>query len=199
MKITNTDIDGVLVIAPRIFPDKRGRFLETFQAERYTAAGITGPFVQDNMSRSVRGTLRGLHFQIRRPQAKLVHVIQGEIFDVAVDLRPGSPTFKQYVGARLSGEDHLQLFIPEGFAHGFCVLSDEALFAYKCTDYYAPADEGGVLWSDPDIGIDWPLADPIVSEKDAALPRLRDLRSEQLPGTARGQITATAEKIMGRR
>ncbi|MFH1984883.1 MAG: dTDP-4-dehydrorhamnose 3,5-epimerase [Pseudomonadota bacterium] len=185
MKITPTDINGLLVVTPRIFPDKRGRFLETFQAERYADAGIAGPFVQDNMSRSVRGTLRGLHFQIRRPQAKLVHVIQGKIFDVAVDLRPGSPTFKKYVGVTLSGEDHCQLFIPEGFAHGFCVLSDEAIFAYKCTDYYAPADEGGVLWSDPDIGIAWPLADPIVSEKDAALPRLKDLSPELLPGKAR--------------
>jgi dTDP-4-dehydrorhamnose 3,5-epimerase len=141
------------------------------------------------MSHSVRGTLRGLHFQIRRPQAKLVHVIRGEIYDVAVDLRPASPTFRQHVGMRLSGDDHRQLFIPVGFAHGFCVLSAEAVFVYKCSDYYDPADEGGVHWADPDIGIDWPIDAPIVSEKDAALPRLKDLRPEQLPGTTGGQRT----------
>lgn len=186
MNIKTTDIDGVLIVTPRIFPDPRGCFLETFQAARYAEAGIPGPFVQDNMSHSVRGTLRGLHFQIQRPQTKLVHVIQGEIFDVAVDLRPGSPTFKKHVGIRLSGRDHCQLYIPQGFAHGFCVLSDQAVFAYKCGDYYDPADEGGLLWSDPDIGIRWPIAEPIVSEKDAALPLLKDLAPEQLPGAVNG-------------
>lgn len=183
MNATTTTIDGVLIVTPRIFPDQRGRFLETFQAKRYAEAGIPGPFVQDNMSHSVRGTLRGLHFQIQRPQTKLVHVIQGEIFDVAVDLRPKSPTFKQYVGMRLSDRDHCQLYIPQGFAHGFCVLSDEAVFAYKCGDYYNAADEGGVRWSDPDIGIRWPVENPIISEKDAALPLLRELTPEQLPST----------------
>lgn len=182
MKVTPTEIPDVLIVTPNIFPDNRGRFLETFQAERYAAHGMAGPFVQDNMSHSVRGTLRGLHFQITRPQAKLVHVIHGEIFDVAVDLRPASPTYKMYAGVTLTGEDHRQLYIPEGFAHGFCVLSEKAVFVYKCTDYYAPRDEGGVHWADPEIGIDWPVDAPIVSDKDAALPRLSELSVGRLPG-----------------
>lgn len=181
MNVTTTDIEGVLVVTPRIFPDNRGRFLETFQEARYADAGIPGPFVQDNMSHSLRGTLRGLHFQIQHPQSKLVYVMAGEIYDVAVDLRPGSPTYRKYFGTHLSSRDHCQLYIPEGFAHGFCVLSEEALFAYKCGDYYSPNDEGGVLWSDPEIGIQWPVKDPIISEKDAALPLLNDLSPEQLP------------------
>ena len=186
MDVISTDIPDVKIIAPRIFPDKRGHFLETFQRRRYHAAGISRAFVQDNLSVSVRGTLRGLHFQVQRPQAKLIHVIAGEIFDVAVDLRPDSPTFRKWVGATLTGEDHRQMFIPEGFAHGFCVLSHNAYFSYKCTDYYTPEDEGGIHWSDPDIGILWPIDSPLVSEKDDCLPVLSRLSPAQLP---RGEHT----------
>ena len=181
MKTDGTGIDGLIVIEPSVFPDKRGFFTETFQARRYAEAGIHCPFVQDNLSYSTRGTLRGLHFQISRPQAKLVYVISGEIFDVAVDLRRGSPTFGQWAGIELSGTNHRQLFIPEGFAHGFCVLSDTAYFAYKCSDFYAPDDEGGVLWSDPDIGIRWPAGRRIVSPRDQNLPNLKDLGPDRLP------------------
>jgi dTDP-4-dehydrorhamnose 3,5-epimerase len=181
LRTIDTDIEGLRVIEPDIFPDERGFFTETFQAQRYAAAGINCAFVQDNMSYSTRGTLRGLHFQINRPQAKLVHVISGEIFDVAVDLRPGSPTYGKWAGVDLSGTNHRQLFIPEGFAHGFYVLSDTAYFAYKCSDFYAPDDEGGVLWSDPDIGIRWPAGEPIISTRDLDLPRLNALGPDRLP------------------
>ena len=186
MDVIATDIPDVKIVAPKVFPDERGHFLETYQRQRYDAAGISRAFVQDNLSVSVRGTLRGLHFQIRRPQAKLIHVISGAIYDVAVDLRPDSPTFKKWVGITLTGEDHRQMFIPEGFAHGFCVTSEEAFFSYKCTDYYAPEDEGGLHWSDPDIGVRWPLDAPIISGKDAGLPMLSQLAPAQLPGGAQG-------------
>ena len=181
MKTVDTDIEGLILVEPNVYPDKRGFFTETFQAQRYAGAGINCTFVQDNLSYSTKGTLRGLHFQVNRPQAKLVHVISGEIFDVAVDLRPGSATFGKWAGVDLSGTNHRQLFIPEGFAHGFYVLSDTAYFAYKCSDFYAPDDEGGVLWSDPDIGIRWPAGDPIVSARDQGLPRLNTLEPDRLP------------------
>ncbi len=181
MNIVQTPLDGVLIVEPKIFEDHRGFFTETWHRERYRQAGIDSAFVQDNMSFSARGVLRGLHYQIQHPQAKLVQVITGEIFDVAVDLRPGSPTFAKWTGVRLSGENHRQFYIPEGFAHGFCVLSEQAHFMYKCSDFYAPGDEGGILWSDPDIAIDWPVNDPVISPKDAALPALAACPREKLP------------------
>ncbi len=180
MKIIQTALDGVLVIEPRVFSDHRGYFLETYHRTRFRDAGIDAVFVQDNLSFSVRGTLRGLHFQVTQPQAKLVQVITGEVFDVAVDIRPGSSSFGKWIGEHLSAENHRQIFIPPGFAHGFCVLSQTAHFLYKCSQFYAPQDEGGILWSDPDIGIHWPITDPIVSEKDAAYPGLLALKPQQL-------------------
>ena len=155
--------------------DARGFFLETYHRDKYAAGGITAAFVQDNHSRSVRGTLRGLHAQLARPQGKLIRVVEGEIHDVALDIRRGSPTFGRTVGVRLSGEDFRQLWIPPGFAHGFCVLSEVAHVEYKCTELYDPADEISILWNDPDLGIDWPIRDPIVSAKDSRAPRLRDV------------------------
>jgi dTDP-4-dehydrorhamnose 3,5-epimerase len=180
MKIIQTALAGVVVIEPRVFSDPRGHFLETYHRTRYREAGIDAVFVQDNLSFSVRGTLRGLHFQVTRPQAKLVQVITGEVFDVAVDIRPGSSSFGNWIGEHLSAQNHRQMFIPPGFAHGFCVLSQTAHFLYKCSELYAPKDEGGILWSDPDIGIHWPVNDPIVSEKDAAYPGLFALNPQQL-------------------
>ena len=176
MKTVETGIAGLLIIEPDVYRDERGFFSETFQARRYAEAGIRCHFVQDNMSCSSRGTLRGLHFQIRRPQAKLVYVITGEIFDVAVDLRPGSATYGKWESIHLSDTNHRQLFIPKGFAHGFYVLSETAHFAYKCSDFYAPNDESGVIWSDPDLGIEWPAGDRIISERDRKLPTLNALK-----------------------
>ena len=181
MKVTPTAIPEVLLIEPKVFGDHRGFFLETFSAQRYADSGIVGPFVQDNLSRSARGTLRGLHLQHPRGQGKLVSAADGEVFDVAVDVRPGSPTFGKWVGALLSSETGRQLWIPPGFAHGFCVVSEHALFAYKCTEYYSREDELAVRWNDPEIGIDWPTASPTLSEKDAAAPLLRDIPKERLP------------------
>lgn len=181
MEIHPTDLDGALIIHPRVFSDQRGYFMETYHRPRYTEAGIATEFVQDNLSRSTRATLRGLHFQIDHPQAKLVQVLEGEVFDVIVDLRAGSPTFGRWTGALLSASNHHQLFVPAGFAHGFAVLSETALFAYKCSDLYTPEDEGGLLWSDPALGIDWRVTDPVLSEKDAAFPPLAQLTPTQLP------------------
>jgi len=181
MNIITTSIEGVLIIEPKVFMDNRGFFMETYNRNRYIKAGINTLFVQDNLSYSVRGTVRGLHYQVSHPQAKLVQVITGEIFDVAVDIRSGSPTFGKWTGVHLSDRNRSQLFIPEGFAHGFCVLSETAHFLYKCSEFFAPDDEGGIIWSDPDIGIDWPVEDPIVSEKDKQLQRLAELDSNQLP------------------
>lgn len=175
MIIKTTSLEGVLIIEPDIFRDNRGLFLETFNQNRYAEYGIASTFVQDNLSFSVQGTLRGLHFQSQHPQAKLVQAITGEVFDVAVDIRPGSDTFGRWEGMHLSDQNKRQLFIPEGFAHGFCVLSETAHFLYKCTDFYAPEDEGGIIWSDPDIAIDWPIQNPIVSDKDKQFPRLSEL------------------------
>jgi dTDP-4-dehydrorhamnose 3,5-epimerase len=166
----------VILVEPDVHRDPRGFFLETYHQRKYAEGGIAGPFVQDNHSRSVKGTLRGLHAQRQHPQGKLVRAVEGEMFDVAVDIRPASATFGRWVGVRLSGENLCQLYIPPGFAHGFCVLSEIVHVEYKCTDFYRPEDEIGVAWDDPDIGIAWPITDPVISGKDRALPRLRDLR-----------------------
>lgn len=172
VKVRPTEIPEVLLIEPTVFYDPRGHFVEIFQQEKYLSAGIRRHFVQDNFSCSIRNTLRGLHYQQKRPQAKLVTVVEGEIFDVAVDIRPNSPTFGKWVGAYLSGKDQRQLYIPEGFAHGFCVLSGTAGVLYKCSALYDPEDDRGILWSDPKLGILWPVKCPIISEKDARLPCL---------------------------
>ena len=174
MKFVKTDLPGVMLVKPDVFRDARGFFLETFHAQKYRAGGIPYDFVQDNHSRSQRGTLRGVHAQRRRPQGKLVRAVRGEIFDVAVDIRAGSPTFGKWVGATLSDENFHQIFVPPGFAHGFCVLSEIAEVEYKCTDFYDKADEIGLAWDS--VGIDWPVKDPLLSAKDAALPRLDELR-----------------------
>jgi dTDP-4-dehydrorhamnose 3,5-epimerase len=181
MNVMQTDVPGVLVVEPKVFGDARGFFLETFRAEVYSAAGMPGPFVQDNASRSKRGVLRGLHYQHPHGQGKLVQVLDGEVFDVAVDVRVGSPTFGRWVGRTLSSETKRQLYIPPGFAHGFVVTSDEALFVYKCTDYYRPECERSVRWDDPAIGIDWPTRDVELSAKDRAAPLLAEMTLEQLP------------------
>ena len=176
MNVIETALPGVLIIEPKAFGDHRGFFLETFQVERYREAGITLPFVQDNHSRSQRGVLRGLHFQKTRPQGKLVSVSRGAVYDVAVDIDPASATYGQFVGVELNDDNHRQMWIPPGYAHGFCVLSEVADFQYKCTDFYFPADESGLLWNDPDVGIPWPITEPQLSAKDANNPRLRDLK-----------------------
>lgn len=178
MEFRETKLSGVLIVEPDVHRDDRGFFLESFRQDKYVAAGIDLPFVQDNHSRSVRGTLRGLHAQWRKPQGKLVRVLFGEIFDVAVDARLGSPTFGQWVGATLSSENHHQIWVPPGFVHGFCVTSDIAEVEYKCTDLYDPGGELGVIWNDPDIGIEWPTDQPVLSAKDAASPRLRDVHEK---------------------
>ena len=166
MIIETTPLAGLLLIKPDVFGDSRGFFQETWNLRRYTEEGLDHHFVQDNLSFSRKGTLRGLHFQNPHAQGKLVYVLQGEVFDVAVDVRADSPTFGQWYGVMLSAENHQQLFVPEGFAHGFCVTSETALFAYKCTDFYRPDLEFSVQWNDPEIGIDWPVTDPQLSEKD---------------------------------
>jgi len=171
MNFLSTALPGVIVIEPDVYRDARGFFLESYHAQRYAAAGVPTTFVQDNQSRSVRGTIRGLHAQRRRPQGKLVQVLEGEIFDVVIDIRRGSPSFGRWITLTLSGDNFRQCYIPPDFAHGFCVTSDTALFEYKCTDFYDPADEIRVLWNDPAIGIPWPVETPRLSEKDRiALP-----------------------------
>lgn len=184
MEVFKTSLPGVVIIEPKVFGDERGFFLETFQADRYREqAGIDLPFVQDNHSRSARGVLRGLHFQKTKPQGKLVRVVRGEVFDVAVDIRKGSPTFGQWEGVILSEENKRQFWVPPGFAHGFVVLSDVADFEYKCTDYYDPSDEGSLAWNDPDVGITWPLdkldAEPQLSAKDINAGSLASLRDDK--------------------
>ncbi|RJP74851.1 MAG: dTDP-4-dehydrorhamnose 3,5-epimerase [Desulfobacteraceae bacterium] len=181
MKVTSTDLKEVLLIEPRVFADNRGYFYEAYHRERYFENGIRSTFIQDNFSYSVQGTLRGLHYQSPKPQAKLVQILQGEIYDIAVDIRKGSPTFGNWVGVYLSDRNKRQLFIPEGFAHGFAVLSPVALFAYKCSDLFSPECEGGIKWNDPDLGIRWPLDKPILSEKDSGYPCLKDIESGRLP------------------
>jgi dTDP-4-dehydrorhamnose 3,5-epimerase len=180
-KTTETALPGVLLIEPRVFGDSRGFFLETFNWKRYADAGLDRTFVQDNHSHSCRAVVRGLHYQLSHPQGKLVFVVTGEIFDVAVDIRQGSPTFGRWIGEYLSAENHRQIFVPEGFAHGFCVISDEADVFYKCTDLYVPGDDYGILWSDETIAIDWPTRQPTLSEKDSQNPRLADIDAEKLP------------------
>ncbi|QDV51667.1 dTDP-4-dehydrorhamnose 3,5-epimerase [Gimesia fumaroli] len=167
MDIQQTDFPGLIIVKSQVFSDERGFFKETYQKQRYQDAGINETFVQDNYSHSTAGILRGLHYQIKRPQAKLVFVVQGEILDVCVDLRKSSPTFGKSFQLKLSAENHQQLFVPVGFAHGFYVLSPQVEFMYKCSDYYSPEDERTLLWNDPALGIDWPLTgEPILSEKD---------------------------------
>jgi dTDP-4-dehydrorhamnose 3,5-epimerase len=184
IRVLKTGIAGLLLIEPQCFRDKRGFFLESFHAERYRAHGIGDRFVQDNHSRSCKSVLRGLHFQIKRPQAQIVTVIRGRIFDVAVDLRPDSSTFGRWYGAELSDDGPRQIYMAPGFAHGFCVLSEFADLHYKVSQLYDRADEGGIYWADSDIGIRWPLDEPFVSERDNAYPRLRELSAERLPGFA---------------
>ena len=176
MRAVETALPGVFVLEPVVHRDPRGFLLETYHAAKYAEAGISAPFVQDNHSRSAARTLRGLHAQVgRKPQGKLVRALQGEIFDVAVDARRGSPTFRRWVGVRLSSDNFLQLWVPPGFLHGFCVLGDSAEVAYKCTEFWDPSSEISVRWDDPDIGIEWPIKDPVLSAKDAAAPRLAEL------------------------
>ncbi|MBB1318450.1 dTDP-4-dehydrorhamnose 3,5-epimerase [Shewanella sp. SR43-4] len=182
MNIIKTKIKDLLIIEPKVFGDDRGFFYETFQAERYKAAGIDADFVQDNRSRSSQGVLRGLHFQKTKPQGKLVTVTDGEVFDVAVDLRPGSETFGQHEAIILTGQNKLQFYVPPGFAHGFCVLSDTADFQYKCTDYYDPSDESGLLWNDPSLQIQWPLSKPLLSDKDMIQPTLDAIKDKLING-----------------
>ncbi len=175
---TPCPIEGLYIIEPQVFGDDRGYFMETYNLQEFEAAGLATAFVQDNQSKSRRGVLRGLHFQKKHPQGKLVRVLSGEVFDVAVDLRKGSVTFGQWQGVILSGENKKQFYVPEGFAHGFLVLSGEAIFAYKCTDFYHPEDEGGILWNDPEIGIEWPLAAgmvPSLSAKDLNLGKFSEV------------------------
>ena len=179
--IIKTGIEGVLIFEPKVFGDDRGFFMETWSRDRYREAGLDVEFVQDNISSSSRGVLRGLHYQNPQPQGKLVQVLKGEVLDVAADIRVGSPTFGKVATCLLSDENRRQFYVPAGFAHGFCVLSETALFLYKCTAFYNAGAEGGLLWNDPDLGIDWPVADPILSEKDSNAPRLKDIPKEKLP------------------
>jgi dTDP-4-dehydrorhamnose 3,5-epimerase len=181
MIVESTSLPDVLLIKPDLFGDSRGYFLESWNRQRYAEAGLDRDFVQDNLSLSRQGILRGLHFQNPSPQGKLVQVLKGEVFDVAVDIRTGSPTFGQCYGVTLSEENHFQLWVPEGFAHGFCVTSDMALFAYKCTDFYNPAAEFSLRFDDPDIGIAWPVREPALSAKDQAGRLLKDFTAEELP------------------
>ena len=175
MKVEKTNLPGVVIIEPKSFGDDRGYFFESFHERRYRVeAGIDAKFVQDNCSRSARGVLRGLHFQQAYPQGKLVQVTQGEVFDVVVDYNPESPTFRQWVGVELSAANHRQFYVPPGYAHGFVVLSDFADFSYKCTEYYHPEDEAGIIWNDPDIDIAWPTTDVTLSPRDTQWPTLAD-------------------------
>jgi dTDP-4-dehydrorhamnose 3,5-epimerase len=177
IKVTACEIEGLYVIEPTVFPDSRGYFMETYNQNDFNEAGLTMNFVQDNQSMSVKGVLRGLHFQKQFPQGKLVRAVRGTVFDVAVDLRASSKTYGKWFGVELSAENKKQFYISEGFAHGFLVLSDEAEFAYKCTDFYHPGDEGGILWSDPEIGIEWPVVEGMeltISDKDQKWNGIRD-------------------------
>lgn len=180
MRCYNTALPDIKIIEPDVFEDNRGFFMELWNASRYKELGITANFVQDNLSLSTKGILRGLHYQQPNPQGKLVYVLQGEVFDVAVDIRYQSPTFGQWVGVTLSAKNRRQMYVPEGFAHGFCVLSDTALFAYKCTGFYSRPDEKGIYWNDSELNIEWPVATPTLSEKDKKQPRLRDIPIESL-------------------
>ena len=184
MNVIEMEIPGVFVVEPKVFGDDRGFFMETWNRARYEEVGLPARFVQDNLSFSVRGVLRGLHFQNPDAQGKLVSVLQGEVFDVAVDIRVGSPTHGRWVGVNLSAENKRQFYVPEGFAHGFVVTGDTALLHYKCTGYYRPEAESSILWNDVDIGVRWPVDSPVLSEKDRAAPPLREVPSGRLPSYA---------------
>lgn len=181
MKLIRTDLAGCVVIEPAVHGDARGYFYESFNAERYAAAGLDLSFVQTNVSRSARGVLRGLHYQWPNPQGKLVSVLEGEVYDVAVDIRAGSPTFGRWAAAILTAENHRHFWIPEGFAHGFAVLSDHATFLYQCTALYDRAGDAAIRWNDGDIAVDWPIAEPLLSDKDARAPFLADVPPQRLP------------------
>lgn len=180
MEVTKLDIPGLMLFEPKVFGDNRGFFIESYNKERYKEAGLDVDFVQDNMSYSQKGVLRGLHCQNPNSQGKLVSVIQGAVYDVAVDIRLGSPTFGKSYGIELDSDKKMQFYVPPGFAHGFCVLTETALFAYKCTDFYHPENEFSVLWNDPDLKIDWPIENPSLSEKDKIALRLKDIDSSKL-------------------
>ena len=181
MNLKETKLQGVLILEPKVFSDDRGFFSEMWNSRRYEGVGITDHFVQDNVVFSKKGVLRGLHFQYPQSQGKLVQVLSGEVMDVAVDIRLGSPAFGQWVSEILSEANHRQMYIPPGFAHGYCVLSETAIFSYKCTDYYNASTESGIIWNDPDLNIDWPIKEPVLSPKDAKCSRLKDLPPEKLP------------------
>ena len=181
MNLLPTRLPGILLIEPRIFRDERGYFFESWSRARYQALGLPADFVQDNVSCSRHGVLRGLHYQQPNAQGKFVSVLRGEVFDVAVDIRVGSPTFGQWEGFTLSAENGRQLFVPEGYAHGFVVTSEDAIFSYKCTAPYDPSSEGSVVWDDPDVGITWPVSTPILAAKDAAARRLQNISDARLP------------------
>ena len=181
MDTKQTKLAGVLILEPDVFSDERGFFLETWNRTRYESVGIPGNFVQDNISFSKKGILRGLHFHYPQPQGKLVQVLSGNVIDVAVDIRLGSPTFGLWIGEELSDANHRQMYIPPGFAHGYCVTSETAIFYYKCTDFYNPATENGIIFNDPDLKIDWPTIEPVLSDKDAGYSRLKDIPVEKLP------------------
>jgi len=181
MKIIRTTLPGVLIIDPQVFGDDRGFFYESYNKAAFAEAGISAEFVQSNVSRSARGVLRGLHYQWPHPQGKLVSVLEGEVYDVAVDIRRGSPTFGQSTGVMLTADNHRHFWIPEGFAHGFCVVSDFATFTYQCTALYDRAGDAGIRWNDAALAIDWPVSDPLLSDKDRATPFLRDVAAERLP------------------
>lgn len=181
MQVETTKLPGLLIIEPAVYGDERGFFLETYSRDRYSEAGLPSDFVQDNLSLSAKGILRGLHLQHPNGQGKLCSVLEGEVFDVAVDVRVGSPTFGQWLGLTLASENKRQLYVPPGFAHGFCVLSERAMFSYKCTDFYSAPSELGIAWDDPEIGIDWPIQSPLLSDKDQQNLRLREIPAERLP------------------
>jgi len=181
MKVSETTLPGVLLVEPQVFGDARGFFYESFHEAKYREAGIDRRFVQSNVSRSARGVLRGLHYQWPNPQGKLIGVLEGEVYDVAVDIRQGSPTFGRSVGVMLSADNHRQLWIPEGFAHGFCVVSEFATFSYQCTALYDPKADASIRWNDAAFGIDWPISNPLLSDKDAKAPLFADVPAERLP------------------
>ena len=184
MKVNKTDIEGAYLIDLNVHGDQRGFFLESYEKRRYAEHGIDVEFVQDNRSYSRRGVIRGLHYQVKNPIGQLIYVTHGVVFDVGVDLRPASPSFGKYVAFTLSAENNQQLFLPAGVAHGFCTLADDNEILYKCSEFYYPNDEAGVLWNDPDIGIPWPIEPEVLSERDAAYPRLKDVPSGRLPSLA---------------
>ena len=196
MNVLEIALPGVVIVEPAVYGDERGFFMETWNGKCYERLGIPTGFVQDNLSYSIGGVLRGLHFQNPDPQGKLVSVLRGEVFDVVVDIRPGSPTFAEWVGVTLSADNKRQLYVPEGFAHGFVVTGGVALFSYKCTAYYNPEAERSLLWDDPDLGIDWPIEAPVLSARDGSAPRLEEVPAEVLPR----YFSACAEKTgqMGR-